>query len=116
MKNRKNFWLIIIGMFILGVVLSYLLKPISMDELYKKPNFTAVVTEVYDKEILVTVDKDQDEYKSSDKIIVSLDVKLKDKLVSFKAGDKVRIFYDGNILESYPAQIRKVYAILLINE
>lgn len=116
MKNRKVSFFSVIGIFILGIGLFYLFKPISMDELNKKPNFTAVVTEVYDKEILVAVDKDQDEYKSSDKIIVSLDVKLKDKLVSFKAGDKVRIFYDGNILESYPAQIRKVYAILLINE
>ena len=116
MKNRKVFLLSVIGMFILGVVLSYLFKPMSVDELYKKPNFTAVVTEVYDKEILVAVDKGQDEYKSSDKMIVSLDVELKDNLISFKIGDKVRIFYDGKILESYPAQIRKVYAILLINE
>lgn len=116
MKNRKIYLFSVIGMVILGAGLFYLFKPMSMDELYKKPNFTAVVTEVYEKEILVTVDKDQAEYNSSDKVIVSLDVKLKDKLISFKVGDKVRIFYDGNILESYPAQIRKVYTILLINE
>jgi len=115
-KNRKFFWTIVIGILILVGVFLYLFKPMTMDELYRKPNFTAVVTEVYDKEILVTVDKDQAEYNSSDKIVVSINAELKDSRTSFKVGDKVRIFYDGNILESYPAQIRKVYAILLINE
>ena len=74
MKNRKILCSIVAIILILGGVLIYLFKPMTMDELYRKPNFTAVVTEVYDKEILVTVDKDQAEYNSSDKIVVSINV------------------------------------------
>lgn len=78
MKNRKILCSIVAIILILGGVLIYLFKPMTMDELYRKPNFTAVVTEVYDKEILVTVDKDQAEYNSSDKIVVSINAELKD--------------------------------------
>ena len=30
------------------------------------------------------------------------------------AGDKVTVYYDGNIDENYPMQINTVYAILLL--
>lgn len=110
------FWIIPIGIFIIGIILIYLFKPMTMNDIYDKPNFTGVVTDVYDKSILVSVDKNEDEINSSDKISVSLDVKLKDSMTNFQVGDKVHIFYDGTILETYPAQINTVYAILLINE
>lgn len=116
MKNKKIFWFIAIDIFVVGIILFYLFKPMTMNDIYDKPNFTGIVTEIYDKAILVSVDEDEDEIKSSDKMSVSLDVQLKDSMTSFKVGDKVKIFYDGIILETYPAQIHTVYAILLINE
>ena len=30
-----------------------------------------------------------------------------------QVGDEVTVYYDGNIAESYPMQINKVYAVLL---
>ncbi len=63
---------------------------------------------------MVLVDQDQDEFKSSDLISVSLDVKFKDTMPIFKENDYVIVYYDGKIAESYPAQIKNVYAIMLV--
>lgn len=115
-KNKKMLWITLIVIFLLGNILVYLFKSMTMNDIYDKPNFTGIVTDIYEKSILVSVNEDEDEIKSSDRIKVSLNAKLKDSMTSFKVGDKVRIFYDGTILESYPAQINTVYAILLINE
>lgn len=115
-KNKKMFWFIAIGVFIVGIILAYLFKPMTMNDIYDKPNFRGIVTEIYDKAILVSVNEDENEIKSSDKMRVSLDTKLKDSMTSFKVGDKVKIFYDGSILETYPAKINTVYAIILIDE
>ena len=110
------FRFITIGVFIVAIIFIYIAKSITTSDIYNKPNFIGTVTEVYDKAILVSVDENEDEIKSSDKMFVSLDVKLKDSMVNFAVGDKVHIFYDGSIREIYPAEINTVYAILLIND
>lgn len=73
--------------------------------------FKAEVIEVGDS-LLITPDKDSTEYKSSDKMSVSLvDTKILNKdgseiaLKDLKPGDIIEITYNGVILESYPAQI-----------
>lgn len=116
MKKKKMLLILIIVIVIISLPILYFFKPMTMNDIYDKPNFTGVVEEVHDKAILVSVNEYEDEIKSSDKMVVSLEVKLKDSITRFKVGDKVKIFYDGTILESYPAQINFVYAILLINE
>lgn len=87
-----------------------------MNDIYDEANFSGTVLEVSDKAILVSVDEGEDERNSSDKMRVSLDVKPKDSMTHFEVGAKVKVFYDGIIAESYPAQINTVYAILLVNE
>ena len=121
MKNKKFLWLILSIGFIAFSVLFYRFKPLTMKEVYKQPNFIGEVLEVYEGSILVAVDEAEEEFKSSDKINVSLGVKVKDNATSLnieankvKVGDKVRVFYDGTILETYPAKLNTVYAILLI--
>ena len=116
MKNKKVFGIIIGALVLICLVLAYFFKPMTMNDIYNEPNFTGVVTEVFDKGITVSVDEGEDELKSSDKISVSLNAKLKDSTTNFDVGDKVKVFYDGVIIESYPAQIKTVYAILLENE
>lgn len=91
-------------------------KKIDMDSVIDEANFTGIVDKVDEESILVRVNEDQDERKSSDLISVSLDMKLKDKPIDFKVGDEVRVYYDGVMLESYPAQINHVYVILLVTE
>jgi len=85
-----------------------------MNTVVDEPNFCGIVDQVYEQSILVRVNEDEGEIKSSDLMSVSLDVELKDSMTYFEIGDEVRIYYDGSIAESYPAQINKVYAIILV--
>ncbi|MEG6520997.1 M56 family metallopeptidase [Desulfotomaculum sp. 1211_IL3151] len=87
--------------------------PMSMNNVAKKPHFAGTVTQVYDHAILVSVKEGEDVRRSSDLIRVSLNVKLKDSMTHFTVGDKVIVYYNGEIAESYPAQVNTVYAIVL---
>lgn len=82
-----------------------------------KPRLIGTVVEINDDtSILVKIDENEPIAKSSDLILVTLDVKMSDISVKgrdFNIGDEVRIYYDGSIAESYPAQINEVYAIFL---
>lgn len=71
-----------------------------------EPSIAGVVKEVHDGSILV--ESEAAEY------CVSLDVESGDGLYGpIALGDEVRVYYDGNVAESYPLQINTVYAITL---
>ena len=118
-KNIGLYVGLFIGIFIVvGSIFYYITKPITMNEVIDhKPRFSGTVVEINDDtSILVKVNENEPITKSSDLILVSLDVKMSDVSVNgrdFNIGDKVRIYYDGSIAESYPAQINEVYAIFL---
>ena len=86
-------------------------------------SFVAAVLENNGTNLLVEPEEDSDELRSADKITVHVsdNVKLLDsqgngiKIDGVETGDKVRIFYDGAIAESYPAQINKCYKIVLMD-
>lgn len=69
--------------------------------------FSATVIEAKDDMLLVEPDKNTAEIKSSDKIYVN----IPDGAEEFKKGDSITIAYDGQIQETYPAQINGVYYI-----
>ncbi len=83
---------------------------------YENSYFNAEVLEVNGKNILVKPDEASNERKSADKIYVSLDVTSNIPVPAIKVGDRVRIIYNGELLESYPAQINKVFVIYLLSE
>lgn len=116
MSNNKTTWLIVGTILFISLVLIYVFRPLTMNDILDKPSFNGVVTQVNKNTIIVAVDEDEDEYKSSDVMSVSLDVQLNDNITQFEVGDMVQVFYDGSIAESYPAQINTVFAILLIEE
>lgn len=78
--------------------------------------FNAEVLEVNEKNILVKPDSDSNEIKSADKISISLETISTIPVPTFQVGDRVRIVYNGEIAESYPAQINNVFAIYLLND
>ena len=80
------------------------------------PYFNAEVLEVNDNSILVKPDAGSGEIKSADKIYVSLNVISTIPIPTFKVGDRVRVIYNGEIAESYPAQINKVFVIYLLSD
>lgn len=79
------------------------------------PYFNAEVLEVTEKNILVKPD-DSKETKSADKIYVSLDVISEIPVPTINTGDRVRVIYNGEIAETYPAQINNVFVIYLLGE
>lgn len=87
----------------------------NMNTVVSEPNFSGIIDEVYEQSILVRVNEGEDEKRSSDLMSVSLDVMLKDSMTFFEVGEEVRVYYDGSIAESYPAQINKVYAIIIVD-
>lgn len=66
--------------------------------------------------ILVEPFEEAQERKSSDKIYVSTNVSGEQAVPELKVGDEVRIYYDGLIMETYPAQIGNVYEICLLKD
>ena len=71
----------------------------------KKPFFKAEIIEMSEKALVVKPLDEYSESRSSDKISVP-NWFAKDAV---KVGDIIGISYDGQILESYPAQLSKIY-------
>ena len=80
------------------------------------PYFNAEVIETGSNHIVVKPDPDSDELKTAGKIAVSLDVVSKVPVPEFQTGDRVRVVYNGEIAETYPAKINNVFAIYLLSE
>lgn len=95
-----------------GFAVNRTTTPMSMSNVVQEPHFTGTVTEVNDNTILVSVNESEDVHGISDLISVSLNVKLKDSMTDFAVGDRVIVYYNGKIAESYPAQVNTVYAIV----
>ena len=70
-----------------------------------EPSIMGVVKDTNDNSILI--ENEDGEYW------VSLNAENKDSMTHFSIGDEVVVYYDGNIAESYPMQINKVYDITL---
>ncbi|MDR3084923.1 MAG: YobA family protein [Christensenellaceae bacterium] len=87
--------------------------PLNINTVLKEPHFAGTVEEVRESSFLVRVADGEALRSSSDLVEVSLDVELKDTRVELMSGDELTIYYDGEVLESYPARIRRVYAVQL---
>lgn len=82
------------------------------DVIKKELNFGGTIVEVRANSILVSVDPTEDAYESSDLISVSLDTEIENNF-TFETDQHVRVYYSGEIMESYPAQLSHVYAIVM---
>lgn len=80
------------------------------------PYFNAEVIELSGKSVLVKPDSDTKEIESADRISVSADVISTIPVPDLKVGDRVRIVYNGEIAETYPGQIRNIFAIYLLSD
>lgn len=72
--------------------------------------------EVYEKSVLVEPFEGEVELSSSDQIVVSTEVVSTHEVPQMEVGDTIRIVYNGEIAESYPAQIATVFAIYPVDE
>ena len=84
----------------------------TINNIQNEPSIVGVITEVQDQYIQIYIEKDG--YPSGALCNVSLNVENKDNLYSpMKVGDEVVVYFSGEIAESYPMQINKVYGITL---
>ena len=78
---------------------------ISDDEVH---TFIATIIEVYDNSIVVEPEEGTLERNSSDKISMGIQRPTSGIIDFYVVGNKVKITYNGNINESYPAQISAI--------
>ncbi len=80
--------------------------------------FEAEILDVYKdgKSILVEPLEGTNERSSSDKIQISTVGTELEGRTDIKSGTRVRIMYDGQILETYPAEIRSVYEVSIYTD
>jgi hypothetical protein len=90
-----------------------LIMPMSMDNVVNEPHFAGIVVREHGKSILASIDEGEDAHRVSDLVSVSLDAKLKDSVTHLTVGDRIIVYYNGEIAATYPAQIDAVYAIVL---
>ncbi|MDD2396812.1 MAG: DUF3221 domain-containing protein [Tissierellia bacterium] len=103
--NKKLIFLVMV--IIIGAIIFTVVNQLNNDENIETVSFNAIVIENNETSILVNPEEGSSELNSSDKIVVRVPVDnatLKD-LSEFTEGAKVKITYNGMIMESYPAQI-----------
>ncbi|RKI94358.1 hypothetical protein D7V94_01135 [Parablautia intestinalis] len=86
-------------------------EKLSFADITHGTTFQATVIEITDSSILVKPVDGSLELDSSDKFSVPNTKKL-----ALQTGDTVEIVYNGDILESYPAQLGEVYKITLLEQ
>jgi len=112
MTKRKVLTAVLALMLLCAVVLSGCGR--SMNSVIgKEPSVTGRVEEVYENSILISFE-DVQGYRDGAECKVSLDVEIKDSMTNFSIGDKVTVYYNGDIAESDPMRISTVYAITLL--
>lgn len=79
-----------------------------------KYQFVGTIIEAYDNSIVVEPVEGTNERKSSDKIIMNIERPTNGTNDFYVVGNKVKITYDGYIMESYPAQINATNIELVI--
>ena len=112
---KKNL-LCYIGILLTAMIISGCGKKSVGEKREEKVYFEAIILEVNDNSILVEPKEGTNERLSADQISVSTKDLNSEELYRMESGVTVGISYDGNILESYPAQLNEVYEIKIINE
>ncbi len=76
-------------------------------------SFEATVLEVHETYLLVEPAEDAWERSSADKIEVSLQDKTSWPIP--QVSDTVNVFYNGELMETYPARVGKVFRVEIVN-
>lgn len=112
MRRLSFIWMILISVLVLVGC-----KSKEADSKPEKTSFNAVVLEVNEDILLVEPEEDAAERKSCDRIQVGLsgmeENRTSELLDTVEAGDIVCVTYNGEIMETYPAQI-SAYDVTLI--
>ena len=116
--KKPGFWIMVAVVIICTTVaVCFLTNPIAdlddADDLPAEYQFQAKVLEVHDQGLLVEPELGSAERSSADRIEIPL--KDGDAWPIPKAGDEVRVVYDGQLQETYPVRITNVYRVEIMN-
>ena len=87
-------------------------KETMNDIISGKPSVTGTVEEVYENSVILYADANE-MYPSGSHWSIPLSVEYADSYTDLSVGDEIVVYYDGNVMETYPLQIGHVYAITL---
>ena len=99
---------------VLLAVLCFLSLTACKEDSSEEFSFRATVLEVHQGYLLVEPVEGSPERSSADQITLSLQEKT--SWPTPQVGDTVDVFYNGEILETYPAHISKLYRVEIISE
>ena len=99
--------------FLLAILCLFALCACKGEEHADECTFQATVLEVHDTYLLVEPAEGAWERSSADKIEVSLQDKTSWPIP--QVGDTVNVFYNGELMETYPARVGKVYRVEIVN-
>lgn len=109
MTIRHFKWYLAIGA-AAGLIILYFVMT-RLVTVHEYNTFTAEVLEVNESWILVRPLEGEQELKSADRITLPVYDKAGNRFEDLEIGSIIDITYDGNIAESYPAQINMVQGI-----
>ena len=104
----KRYWIVLLAL--LCILSLTACKAASKEDVH---SFEATVLEVHDTYLLVEPAEGAWERSSSDKIEVSLQDKTSWPIP--QVGDTVNVFYNGELMETYPARVGKLYRVEIVN-
>ena len=104
----KRYWIVLLAL--LCILSLTACKAAFKEDVY---SFEATVLEVHDTYLLVEPAEGAWERSSADKIEVSLQDKTSWPIP--QVGDTVNVFYNGELMEIYPARVGKVYRVEIVN-
>lgn len=77
-----------------------------------EPSVVGVVEEVHD-DYVIMYSETAEGYPNGSRWSISLTVENKDSYEDPVVGDEIVVYYDGNVMETYPLKVGTVYAITL---
>ena len=103
----KRYWIVLLAL------LCILSLTACKEESPEEVSFQATVLEVHESFMLVEPAEGAWERSSADKIEVSLQDKTSWPIP--QVGDTVNVFYNGELMETYPARVGKLYRVEIVN-
>ncbi|MBQ8611317.1 MAG: hypothetical protein IJ412_06365 [Oscillospiraceae bacterium] len=110
MKKRTVFVLVLACLFVLAGCSTKSMNYI----IGHRPSVSGTVYEVREDSFLVYAEKAEG-YPNGSHWSFSLQPENADSYTAVVVGDEVTVYHDGNVMESDPLRVGKVYAITLIN-
>lgn len=99
--------------FLLAILCLFALCACKEEEHTDECTFQATVLEVHQTYLLVEPAEGSWERSSADQITISLQEKT--SWPTPQVGDVVNVFYNGELMETYPAHIGKLYRVEIIS-